>query len=316
MLILLSFLIAFMAVPPLILTLKKWQLGQIIREEGPSSHLSKTGTPTMGGFLFVSMALMAVLICIILNQSDPSLLWGGYMIVAYSLVGFLDDFLKKNKKSPYGLRAREDITLQILLAVPFLLYLLFSRSPSVSPWLWLPFKLFLILAITNSVNLTDGLDGLLTGISLLVFLFFVFLYFIGFTSPPFNPVLLYVLTGTLLAFLYFNFNPAKLFMGNVGSFALGGFIAFLVLWTDIDWLFLILGGIFLAEALSVILQVFYFKYTRKKTGSGKRIFKMAPIHHHFELMQIPEATITVRFWLLQTLLTLISLFIYTNRYGK
>ncbi|MCE5223227.1 phospho-N-acetylmuramoyl-pentapeptide-transferase [bacterium] len=312
MLIILSFLFSFIAIPFIILTLKKWQLGQIIREEGPSSHLSKSGTPTMGGILFVGMTLMTILLCIVLKQSDPSLLWGGYMTVAYSLVGFLDDFLKKIKKSPYGLKAREDIALQILLAVPFLLYLLFSRSPSVSVWLWLPFKWFLILAITNSVNLTDGLDGLLTGIALLVFMFFIFLGVIGFSSPDFNPTLLYVLFGTLLAFLYFNFYPAKIFMGNIGSFALGGFIAFCVLWFDIDWLFLVLGGIFLAEALSVILQVSYFKYTKGKTGIGKRIFKMAPLHHHFELMQIPEATITVRFWLLQTLLTIISLFIYTN----
>lgn len=315
MVVLLSFMVAFLAIPPLIHSLQKWQLGQIIREEGPSSHLLKTGTPTMGGMIFVAIALLTVCLCILLKRSDPSLLWGGYMIVAYSLVGFLDDFLKKIKKSAYGLKAREDISLQILLAIPFLLYLLYSRSSPVTVWIWLPFKLFLILAITNSVNLTDGLDGLLTGISLLIFAFFIIIGYLFSWQTQLNPILLYVLSGTLLAFLYYNVYPAKVFMGNMGSFALGGFIAFLVLWTDIDWLFLILGGLFFTEAVSVILQVSYFKYTRKKTGSGKRIFKMAPIHHHFELMQIPESTITVRFWLLQTLLTIISLFLYTNGYG-
>lgn len=309
MIVICSFLVAFFLIPPLIRVLKMWQLGQIVREEGPASHLSKSGTPTMGGFLFLIMGLGALLVLFLLKKTDPSLFWGSYMIVAYSLVGFLDDFLKKIKKSPYGLRAREDITLQIVLALPFLVYLFHFQSPSLSLWLWLPFKLFLILSITNSVNLTDGLDGLLSGISLLVFGFF---YWIGISHPTFNPFLLNVITGSLLAFLYFNFYPAKVFMGNIGSFALGGFMAFLVLWTAIDWLFLVLGGIFFVEAISVILQVSYFKYTRKKTGTGKRIFKMAPIHHHFELLSIPEPTITIRFWLLQTLLTLMSLFLYTN----
>lgn len=306
------FIATFFAIPPLIHLLKKWQMGQIIREEGPASHLSKKGTPTMGGIIFVIDALIMTVIYVIFRGANPEVLWGCYMVVAYSLVGFLDDFLKKIKKSAYGLKAREDIGLQILLACPFVIYLALTRESSLPIWILLPFKLFLLLAITNSVNLTDGLDGLLSGISLLVFIFFLGAFS---KSLSLNPYLIYVLIGALLAFLYYNFYPASLFMGNLGSFALGGFIAFLVLWTEIDWLFILLGGIFFVEAVSVILQVVYFKYTKKKTGEGKRIFRMAPIHHHFELLQIPEPTITVRFWLLQAILTLISLFIYTNGKG-
>jgi len=306
------FIATFFTIPPLVHLLKLWQMGQIIREEGPASHLSKKGTPTMGGIIFVINTLIMTIFYLIVRGINPEVIWGCYMVTAYSLVGFLDDYLKKIKKSPYGLKAREDIGLQILLACPFLLYLALTRQTSLPLWIWIPFKLFLLLAITNSVNLTDGLDGLLSGVTLMVFVFFFWAFP---QALSLNPFLIYVLTGSLLAFLYYNFYPASLFMGNLGSFALGGFIAFLVLWTNIDFLFIVLGGIFFLEALSVILQVLYFKYTKKKTGEGKRIFRMAPIHHHFELMKIQEPTITVRFWLLQTILTLISLFIYTNGKG-
>lgn len=306
-----SFFISMIFLPLEIKWLKRMQIGQFIREEGPATHLTKKGTPTMGGLLFIFLPILFTIIFSVFKGFNKDMFWFLYVIIAFSLIGFLDDYRKTVQKSSYGLKAREDLFLQILFSIPFILYI-YSLHPDKMPFfIFFGFELFVILAITNSVNLTDGLDGLLTGITILILLFYIlFSYFI--TKTPINPNIL-VIEGCLLAFLFFNFYPAKVFMGNVGSFCLGGVIAYFVLITQTEWFLPLLGFIFVAEALSDIIQVSYFRYTKRKTGIGKRIFRMAPLHHHFELMGIPEPTIVIRFWILQTILTVSALLLYYNR---
>lgn len=294
--------------PVFIRYLQKKQIGQFVREEGPGTHLSKQGTPTMGGLVFIIIPSLLAIVVGFFQGFQYELFWMLYMIFTFSFIGFLDDYKKTKKKSSYGLKAREDILLQMLFSSPFILYLHSAKQIPVSLWIFFPFALFLILAITNSINLTDGMDGLLSGITLIMLLFFVGISYIGIRNIV-NPYL-FLFFGSILAFLLFNTFPAQLFMGNVGSFCIGGLIAYLVLSTQTYWFFPILGGILVAEALSDIIQVSYFKWTRKKTGTGKRVFKMAPIHHHFELYGIPEPMLVVRFWIFQAVLTVISLLLY------
>jgi phospho-N-acetylmuramoyl-pentapeptide-transferase len=308
MMILASFVITLLLMPKFIRLLQKKQIGQYVREEGPASHLSKQGTPTMGGLVFILVPSLLSIAFAWYNSLRYDLFWILYMVLSFSIIGFLDDYRKTSKKSSYGLKAREDLFLQIIFSIPFIWHIYVARTITAPIWIFFPFALFLILAITNSVNLTDGMDGLLSGITLLILFFYIAVSIIGIKNPV-NPYLL-LFFGSILAFLFFNFYPARVFMGNVGSFCIGGLLAYLALSTGTEWFVPILGGILVAEAMSDIIQVSYFKYTRKKTGTGKRIFKMAPIHHHFELSGIPEPTLVVRFWIFQLVLTVISLLLY------
>lgn len=308
MMILISFFLTLFLIPRFINILQKKQIGQFVRDEGPSSHLSKQGTPTMGGLIFIFVPSCLSILFAWYHSFKYDLFWLLYMVFCFSFIGFLDDFRKTAKKSSYGLKAREDLILQIIFSIPFILYVYSIRALTTPLWIFFPFALFIILAITNSVNLTDGLDGLLGGITLFILFFFITLTIIG-TKNTVNPSIL-LFFGAILAFLVYNVFPAKVFMGNVGSFCIGGLIAYFTLTTGTEWFIPILGGILVGEALSDIIQVSYFKYSRKKTGTGKRIFKMAPIHHHFELLGIPEPTIVIRFWIFQLVLTVISLLLY------
>jgi phospho-N-acetylmuramoyl-pentapeptide-transferase len=308
MMILISFFLTLFIMPWFIKILQKKQIGQFVREEGPNSHLSKQGTPTMGGLIFILIPSLLSILFAWYHSFQYDVFWLLYMILSFSFIGFLDDYRKTTKRSSYGLKAREDLLLQMIFSIPFIFHVYSIRIISMPLWAFLPFALFFILAITNSINLTDGMDGLLGGITLFILFFFIALTFIG-TKNVVNPSLL-LFFGAILAFLVFNVFPAKIFMGNVGSFCIGGLIAYLALTTGTEWYIPILGGIFVGEALSDIIQVSYFKYSRKKTGSGKRIFKMAPIHHHFELLGIPEPTLVIRFWIFQLVLTVISLLLY------
>lgn len=315
MMILCSFTLTLLLIPFMIRWLQKMQIGQFVREEGPNSHLSKQGTPTMGGFIFIGVPLLLSLLFAWIGSSfETELFWLLYMVMSFSFIGFLDDYRKTIKKSSYGLKAREDLILQTLFSIPFIWHIYIVRATSTPLWIFLPFSLFIILAITNSVNLTDGMDGLLSGITLLILLFFVALLYIGIKNSI-NPFFLFFF-GSILAFLFYNVYPAKVFMGNVGSFCIGGLLAYLVLSTKTEWFFPLLGGILVMEVLSDIIQVSYFKYSRKKWGSGKRIFKMAPIHHHFELLGIPEPTLVIRFWIFQVVLTVLTLLLYYKYYPK
>lgn len=303
-LFLISAISIIVSIPFFLNLLRKVGIGQVVRDEGPEFHIKKSGTPTMGGILFILITLIIFIVFSLIKGFNVKSYLIIYMFLSFSFIGFLDDFIKTIKKSPYGLKARVNIFLQIILSIPFLLIVFKTKSFNFNPIIFFIFDLIVILATTNSVNLTDGLDGLLSGISIPILIF----YFIISKDLSISAFSI-TLAGALLGFLFFNFYPAKIFMGNVGSFAIGGVISSLAILTNTELVLLILGGIFVIEALSDIIQVSYFKYTKKKTGVGKRVFLMAPIHHHFELKGYKEPFIVVRFWIIQAILTTVSIII-------
>ncbi|MDD6042166.1 MAG: phospho-N-acetylmuramoyl-pentapeptide-transferase [Eubacteriaceae bacterium] len=277
--------------------LKRRQFQQFIREEGPESHLSKAGTPTMGGIAICASLVLA------------SLGFGGFntdivimliVTLAFAAMGFLDDYIKVAKKHNLGLRAWQKIVIQLLISAGLAVYMAsFSDYgtdvwiPFIDKyidfgWLYIPFVIFVMVAMTNAVNLTDGLDGLSSGVTSLVALFFgiVGIKF-GHTSPA---VFSAVLCGSCLGFLAFNKHPAKLFMGDTGSMALGAAVASAAIIMKVEFLLPVAGLIYVCEALSVIIQVGVYKKTKK------RVFKMAPIHHHFEMCGMKETQVVVMFW--------------------
>lgn len=262
--------------------LKRLKAGQFIRQEGPQSHLVKAGTPTMGGFIFMIPWLAGVLIFIGLNHHTVALIFG---MIFFGAIGFIDDYIKVVLKRNLGLRAYQKIIGQ-LVGSALLIYGIGLNETQVHipiinsyldlGWVYYPFAFFFIVAVTNSVNLTDGLDGLASFVTL------IFLVSTGGIALLIsNPAIAWsngILACALIGFLYFNHYPAKVFMGDVGSLALGGYLAAMIMILKIHFLFLLIGMVYVAEAASVVIQVFWFKRT------GKRIFKMAPLHHHFELL--------------------------------
>lgn len=288
---------------------KKSKKGQAVREEGPKSHLNKSGTPTFGGLIFIISFLLIYLFL----PKDKFLNTLFIFVILQSLIGFIDDFMKVILKTPYGLIARYKILLQIVFSIPAIIYFikgsdlkflipLTNKYLEVNEITFIVLFLFFVIGGINSFNFTDGLDGLLGGLSIILIPLFIFL------SQNNSSLLkvLFSLSGVLLSFLWFNFHPAQIFMGDTGSTFLGAFFMFLIFYFKILILIPILLLLFGIETLSVILQVGYFKYTKRKYGEGKRIFKMAPIHHHFELIGINEEKITIRFWIIQIILTLLT----------
>ncbi len=295
--------------------------GQNIREEGLKSHYSKAGTPSMGGISFIIAACIASLIA--------TLAFGGNILhtiailivfVGFGLIGFFDDYLKVIKKQNEGLKAKQKFGLQIIISVVFavlytavsdygtqIYFPIIDRFYNVGFFYYL-FIIFAVLAMTNAVNLTDGLDGLASGVTALVSLFFTIAGSIA-ASKLFAVDLAEIyffaaLCGGCLGFLVFNKNPAKVFMGDTGSLALGGGVAAAAIVMKLELLLLIAGLLYVIEALSVVLQVSYFKATH-----GKRIFKMAPIHHHFEMCGFSERQVVTGFWLFTFICCIVGLFI-------
>lgn len=278
--------------------LKHKQFQQFIREEGPQSHLSKEGTPTMGGIaIYVALLMVTIIGGSFTADSAVMLL----VTLLFGLLGFLDDYIKVAKKHNLGLRAWQKLLLQIIIAVGLAVYMaMFSGYgtevwiPFIDRymdfgWLYIPFVAFVVVAMTNSVNLTDGLDGLSSGVTALVAFFFAI---VGMQFGHHSPMIFCsALTGACLGFLIFNRYPAKLFMGDTGSMALGGALASAAIIMKVELLLPIAGFIYVMEALSVIIQVVSFKCT------GKRVFKMAPIHHHFEMCGMKEKNVVAMFWL-------------------
>lgn len=293
----------------LILIQRKRKRGQVVREEGPKTHLNKSGTPTFGGVVF-----LVSLILIYLFLPKESLLNNFLIFVTLqSSIGFIDDFIKVILKSPYGLIARYKFPLQILFSIPTLIYFintgqtkifvpLTNKVFEISIPLFTFLFLFFVVGGINSFNFADGLDGLLGGLSLILLPLFIYL---SKDIPNLNKILLSIF-GTLISFIWFNFHPAEIFMGDTGSTFLGAFFMFLIFLFKLEVLIPIVLLLFGLEIISVILQVGYFKITKRLYGEGKRIFKMAPIHHHFELIGIPEEKVTLRFWIIQILLVLIT----------
>lgn len=303
-----SLLIALAMGPLLISYLRRLKAGAIIREEGPQTHLSKAGTPLMGGALFIVPGVIVTMILAWVfppgggAPGRPELLTTGVTLLLFvgaGLIGFVDDFRKMVLKSSLGLRAREKLVAQLLLsgALGYTVWLLnlgtYVKVPIVL-WQWdlgplyYAFILFLVVATTNALNLTDGLDGLDGGLSVISYAVYGFVAIA--VKLPGLAIFAFAVVGGLVGFLRYNAYPARVFMGDFGSMALGGGLAALAVLTKTELILPILGFVYAAETLSVILQVASFRLT------GKRIFRMSPLHHHFELLGWPETTVLRRFW--------------------
>lgn len=277
--------------------LKNKQFKQFIREEGPQSHLSKQGTPTMGGIaIFVGLVFMTLIGGKVTMDSVVMIV----VTLLFGLIGFFDDYIKVAKKHNLGLRAWQKLVLQILFATGLGIYMANFSGYGTDVWIpfidkyvdfgvmYIPFVVFVVVAMANAVNLTDGLDGLSSGVTALVSFFFAIVGMqFGNDSAS---IFCAALTGACLGFLIFNRFPAKLFMGDTGSMALGGALASAAIIMKVEFLLPIAGFIYVMEALSVIIQVVSFKTT------GKRVFKMAPIHHHFEECGMKEKYVVAMFW--------------------
>lgn len=288
--------------------LKRKQFKQFIREEGPQSHLAKEGTPTMGGIAIYGALLAASILgnVVYIGWLTTDVVIMLLVTFLFGAIGFFDDFIKVAKRHNLGLRAWQKLVLQILFAVGLAIYMAeFSGYgtdvwiPFIDTyvdfgWIYIPFVAFVVVAMANAVNLTDGLDGLSSGVTALVSFFF------GIVGMQFGhdsaAVFCGALTGACLGFLLFNKFPAKLFMGDTGSMALGGALASAAIIMKVEFLLPVAGFIYVMEALSVIIQVISFKLT------GKRVFKMAPIHHHFEMCGMKEKHVVVMFWFIALVL--------------
>ncbi|MEF2902423.1 MAG: phospho-N-acetylmuramoyl-pentapeptide-transferase [Terrisporobacter sp.] len=303
-----GFLIVVILGPIFIPMLTKFKFGQTVRDDGPQTHLQKNGTPTMGGVIMI----IAILITGLTRAKiDKDLLVGLICITGFGLVGFLDDFIKIKMKRSLGLKAYQKIILQFALAL-FVSYYQYSASPSATQMmvpftdivinlgpLYVPIMMFVIIGTVNAVNLTDGLDGLASGVTLIVSIFFMMLAISVGNSDV--GILAAATGGACLGFLGFNSYPAKVFMGDTGSMALGGAVVAFAVLTNSVLLIPIVGGIYFVEAISVIIQVASFKLT------GKRVFKMAPIHHHFEQCGWPETRVVFVFWITTVVLAWIGI---------
>lgn len=276
---------------------RKYKARQSIREEGPKSHRVKSGTPTMGGLF---MLLAAVLVIAGNRLFDPAVLLLVLITFGHALLGFLDDFIKAEKKRNLGLTAKQKMAGQLVLSIAFcfgcveilglptsIAFPFTSMDISIG-WLYYPFVVLVIVGASNAVNLTDGLDGLAAGCCVVAFA--AYALFCRMEGMPDIGAFAMVVVGCCAGFLVYNYHPAKIFMGDTGSLALGGAIAGISVLTRTELLLVFLGLIFVVEALSVILQVASFQLT------GKRIFKMSPIHHHFELSGWSEVRVVWTFW--------------------
>lgn len=306
---LVSFAISVILGPILIPFLRRLKVGQTIRDEGPESHLKKSGTPTMGGLLILTAMTIASLIYM---KQYPDIMPILFLTLGFGLIGFLDDYIKVVLKRSLGLRAWQKFSLQIVVTAVFAFYItrytdvgLACRIPFMSGQYLdfgifnIPLLFFVVLGTVNGTNFTDGLDGLATSVTILVATFFT-VCAIG-LDAPITPVTC-AAVGALLGFLLFNGHPASVFMGDTGSLALGGFVAACAYMMNLQLFLVIIGFVYVAEVASVMLQVSYFKLT-----GGKRIFKMAPIHHHFELCGWKETKVVNVFSIVTAILCLIGL---------
>ena len=308
--VIISFLISVVFCPILIPFLRKLKFGQTEREEGPQSHLKKNGTPTMGGLVILASILLTSLIYIgKFTEILPVL----FITLGFGLIGFLDDYIKVVKKRSLGLTPLQKMALQFIVTGVFIYYYFkiagldtSIKIPFVSgdgfvmpTWLFIIFVFIVVLGTVNGVNFTDGLDGLASGVTVIVATFFTIAALS--LNPSMTPITGAVV-GSLLGFLLFNTYPARVFMGDTGSLALGGFVSSIALMLHMPLFIVIIGLIYLVEVLSVILQVGYFKLTH-----GKRIFKMAPIHHHFELCGYSETQVVAAFSIVTALLCLVGI---------
>ena len=297
-----AFLLTLILVPILIPTLKKLKFGQSIREEGPQSHMKKTGTPTMGGLTFLLSTIVVTVIALFFADQIGPLILLLFVTIGFGLIGFIDDYIIFVKKNNQGLTSKQKFLAQIAIAVIFYIVSValpnyqFESAINIPFTDWsLPLSVFYIVFIifwqvgfSNAVNLTDGLDGLSTGLSVIAFAFYAILSFV--LDKPEIGLFCLVMLASLIGFLIYNKYPAKVFMGDTGSLALGGIFATISIMLNQEITLLLIGFVFVIETLSVMLQVTSYKLT------GKRIFKMSPLHHHFELVGWSEWKVVLVFW--------------------
>ncbi|EGF88874.1 phospho-N-acetylmuramoyl-pentapeptide-transferase [Gemella haemolysans] len=313
-LLLVAFFLTVLMLPRLIKYLHVLKFGQAIREEGPQSHMHKKGTPTMGGISFIVSIVISLIVAMILDSGNIQYyILFIYTTISFSIIGYIDDMLIVVKKKNDGLAPRKKLMLQILFSVIFYILVTFIYKdinyihiPELDynlniSYLYLIFLVFWQTGFSNAVNLTDGLDGLATSVTIITTSTFALL---AYKENNF-PVLVFCLTivGALLGFLLFNKNPAKIFMGDTGSLALGGILAAISVILHKEIAFLFIGLVYILETLSVIIQVAYFKKT------GKRIFKMSPLHHHFELSGYGEVKTVYIFVIIAVISSAIGYFI-------
>jgi phospho-N-acetylmuramoyl-pentapeptide-transferase len=329
----------------LIAALKKWNIGQQIREEGPQAHMAKRDTPTMGGLLVIGSVLISTLLW---TRLSSFYVWVIIIAtLAFGGVGFADDYLKLVRRRSLGLTGRQKLAFQLVIAVGVWLALYISTryfatkyawnvdvpffkataitDPKtgisyVGPIVYLALIVVVLLGSTNAVNLTDGLDGLAISVTFIAMIAITALTYVSSDARWANhldltyrpelaelTVFCGAMAGASLGFLWFNAPPAEMFMGDVGSLAIGGAIGTIAVLTKHEFMLLMVGGVFVIEALSVMLQVSFFKVTRSSTGTGRRLFRMTPLHHHFEILGWKESKIVFRFLILAILFALLSL---------
>ncbi|MDP2790914.1 MAG: phospho-N-acetylmuramoyl-pentapeptide-transferase [Rectinemataceae bacterium] len=329
-----ALLLCWLFGPRVIERLRVLKFGQSVRMDGPATHLVKSGTPTMGGVLIILSVAISVLLWQDLHTVYTWVTLGALLL--FCAIGFADDYLKIKHRNSDGLSVVQKLVLQFLVAGGAVmalyltrgadttqLYIPFFKKPVLDlGTLWIPLAMIYVVLWSNAVNLTDGLDGLATGLVIMALVAFAALTYISgradwsaYLSIPFIKgageltVFNLALIGACTGFLWFNAHPAEVFMGDAGSLALGGVLGVLSLIVKKELLLLVVGGMFILEALSVVLQVGYFKLTKGKgkDGNGKRLFRMAPLHHHFELGGWKETKVVVRFWILGGIFAILAL---------
>ncbi len=338
-------LISFLIGPWLIRKLKAHQIGEEIRVDGPQTHFNKAGTPTMGGLMI--LAAVAIPTLLLANLTNFYVLLTLLSFLWMGAIGFFDDYLKTVKKKKAGLVARQKLVAQVGLGIVIGIFLLnyshlfgqnfhFNITQTTVPffkhvmfdfgWFYPIVVMFVITGTSNGTNLTDGLDGLAIGVtSIAAAAFAVISYVTGNVNFSQYLNIIYLdgageltifcsaLLGAGLGFLWFNSYPAQVFMGDTGALALGAALGTMAILLKKEFFLIVIGGIFVAEAMSVLMQRAYFKYTKQRFGEGRRVFRMAPLHHHFEQLGMHETKVVVRFWIVQVLLVLISLTMFKVR---
>ncbi|HHW38296.1 MAG TPA: phospho-N-acetylmuramoyl-pentapeptide-transferase [Bacillales bacterium] len=313
MTIIMAFLIAALLSPIMIPFLRRLKFGQSIREEGPKSHQKKSGTPTMGGVMILVSIIITTLVMtgkFATPTMEVYLLL--FVTIGYGIIGFLDDFIKVVMKRNLGLTSRQKLLGQLVVAIIFFYFLnkmgfsTYIKIPGTElsvdiGWTYIILLVFMLVGASNAVNLTDGLDGLLAGTAAISFGTFAIL---AWNASQYEVAIFSVaVVGAVLGFLVFNAHPAKVFMGDTGSLALGGAIAAVAILLKLEVLLVIIGGVFVIETLSVIIQVISFKTT------GKRVFKMSPLHHHYELVGWSEWRVVTTFWFIGLLFACIGIYL-------